>query len=318
MSEVTPKENVDVDIAKKEVKVNLFKNLPIFFQCPHCGHSGHTIVDQKTTYISYIFLVMSIFIFGVFLSFFLMPLIILLTRNFIHRCSVCLAEVGSDNKLLGVANLEDKVITLSIGEFGMVLTRKIVLGALFTLVLIFTVYLQFDPKFHHRQGPVIKIDDTWESFITQCGRQQIHDGGARVAIACDQKYVERTVVNWKGNLIRVEDYRDSFMQYMHHAIALSVRMEPPETEYFPDLILALDTDRAVEFSALIATMDRGAEIIFNATIMTVGSEVKTRHFHVVEMVKGEGFKDIPAHVHEHGRYADKPKGFRGPAQLPGN
>ena len=83
------------------------------------------------------------------------------------RCSVCLAEIGSDNKILGITNLQDKVslnlrklylmihqvITVNIGEFGIVLTRKIVLGILCTLLLILTVYIQVESASHHIHGP---------------------------------------------------------------------------------------------------------------------------------------------------------------------
>jgi hypothetical protein len=298
---------VESDEEKKNRKVNLFKNQPIFFKCPHCGHSGHTIVDQKTTYISYVLMVFVIFAFGLFFSFMMMPFVILLTRTFYHRCSVCLGEVGADNKLLSIINLEDKVISLSIGEFGLVLTRKIVVGILLTIVVIFFIYMSFDPHGGHGQGPVVKIDDSWEKFMTECGRETIAHGGIAKSIGCDQHYIEKTIVNWRGYIIRVEDYRDSFYRYMHHAIGLLIKMQPSESDLYPDIILALDTEKANEFGDLIGTFNRGTEIIFNATIMTVGSEMKTRHFHIVEMTKGEGFMDLPAHVHEYGRYADKPK-----------
>ena len=98
---------------------------------------------------------------------------------------------------------------------------------------------------------------------------------------------------------------------MHHAVGVLVKMQPTESEFFPDLILALDTEKADQYSELIGNLNRGTEIIFNATIISVGNDIKTRHFHIVDLIKGEGFMDVPLHVHEQGRYADKPKFFRG-------
>lgn len=34
------------------------------------------------------------------------------------------------------------------------------------------------------------------------------------------------------------------MKYLHHAIVILVRMEPSETEFFPDLVLTLDSEYA--------------------------------------------------------------------------
>jgi len=236
-----------------------------------------------------------------------MPLLILLTRNFYHRCSVCLAEVGCDNKLIGVGSLQDKVIAINIGEFGLVLTRKIVLGMLLTFLLIFTVYIQFDAHGGHHHVPIVKIDVSWENFLKECGRDSLEKGGGIQAIHCDQTYVEKTVVDWHGYLERVDDYRENFFNYMPHAIALMVKMQPTESQFHPDFVLALDTEKANMYSDLIASLNRGSELIINATIMTVGSIAKQRHLHLVELKKGEGFIELPAHSYDLGRYAEKPK-----------
>ena len=178
---------------------------------------------------------------------------------------------------------------------------------------------------------VIKINDSWDTFLKECGRESIHHGGYPKIMQCDQRYVEKTIVDWKGiftlikllkeylsifvgYVVRVEDYRDSIYKYMHHAVGVLVKMQPTESEFFPDLILALDTEKADQYSELIGNLNR--ILSFSAeklviTIISVGNDIKTRHFHIVDLIKGEGFMDVPLHVHEQGRYADKPKFFRG-------
>lgn len=97
---------------------------------------------------------------------------------------------------------------------------------------------------------------------------------------------------------------------MHHAVVILLKMVPTESELFPDLLLAIDSERADEITDLIASFDRGNEVIFNATIINVGDQHKTTHLHLLNLTKGEGKIDVPMHIHEHGRYEDKPKFLR--------
>jgi len=89
-------------------------------------------------------------------------------------------------------------------------------------------------------------------------------------------------------------------------------MDPSEGDVYPDVILAIDSEKAQELDETLASLNRGCEVDFNATIITIGDDLKTRHFHVVNLRKGEGYKEVPEHIHEHGRYADKPRFFKGP------
>jgi len=128
---------------------------------------------------------------------------------------------------------------------------------------------------------------------------------------CRHKYVDKTVIGWKGYVIRIEDYRNSLYQFIHHAVVILLKMEPSETEIYPDIMLALDSEVADTFQESIAQLNRGSEVGFNATFITIGDDMKTRHLHVAQIWKEEGFKEVPAHVHDHGRYADKPRFFKG-------
>lgn len=111
-------------------------------------------------------------------------------------------------------------------------------------------------------------------------------------------------------MIRVEDYRNSLYSFMHHAVVILLKMQPSESDMFPDIVLAVDSEKANEMNEVIASLNRGTEIGFNATIVTLGNELKTRHFHLINLKKEEGYLEVPLHIHEHGRYADKPRFFR--------
>ena len=76
-------------------------------KCPFCDAVSYSIVEYRTSFLGYLVAVFSILIFG-FLSIILMPFLVSLTKQAIHRCAKCLNEVKS-NSYFGFSSLEDKV-----------------------------------------------------------------------------------------------------------------------------------------------------------------------------------------------------------------
>jgi len=301
----------DHDNKKREAsEKTIYKNLPVNFTCPNCDYTGYTIVEQKTTYISYVLMILFIFLFGIFFSIILMPLVILLTRSFFHKCPSCFKDVASDNKILSILDMQDKMISFNIGEFGLVLTRKIIFGFFLTVLLCITIYVKLDFTGHHHHGPIIPIKESWEQVLNECGRTAIEEHKVERMRQCESKYLEKTVINWRGYVIRVEDYRNSLYSFMHHALVIPLKMTPSESEFFPDVILALDSEVANSLNDMILSLNKGTEVSFNATIINLGHDRKTRHMHVIDMKKESGFMEVSELVHSQGRYADKPQFLR--------
>jgi hypothetical protein len=57
-------------------------------------------------------------------------------------------------------------------------------------------------------------------------------------------------------------------------------MDPSESEIFPDIMLAFDSNRADEYIDILTELNRGDAFGFNATLMSLGTGYNTRHFHV--------------------------------------
>lgn len=49
-------------------------------------------------------------------------------------------------------------------------------------------------------------------------------------------------------------------------------MEPPEFDNHADLLLTFDTDMVDHMNDLLDTLERGNEILFNATLKSLGSD----------------------------------------------
>lgn len=83
--------------------------------------------------LGYLLVLLAMMIFG-FMSLILLPLLVSLTKQAIHRCAKCLNEVKS-NSYFGYSSMDDKVsqksllnilqlLSIQIGKFGVIFTRR--------------------------------------------------------------------------------------------------------------------------------------------------------------------------------------------------
>jgi len=86
-------------------------------------------------------------------------------------------------------------------------------------------------------------------------------------------------------------------QYLHHATTALIKMDPSESEVYPDIMLAFDTYSAEEYDEVLTSLNRGDAIAFNATLMSLGTHVRTRHYHLNAIWKIDGYKEVAPHVH---------------------
>ncbi len=100
------------------------------------------------------------------------------------------------------------------------------------------------------------------------------------------------MINWEGYVIRVEDNRKSVYKLVAHAVQVLVRMEPPELDMVPDVMLTIDSDQADKYAEVIEKLDRGGKISFNATFKGIGDESRVRHFHLYQIQSIPGYLEI--------------------------
>lgn len=147
-------------------------------KCPFCDAVSFSIVEYQASIIGYLIAVLSIMIFG-FFSIILMPFLVSLTKQAIHRCAKCLNEVKSDS-YFGFSSLEDKLLTLSVGQMGIILTRRYLLYIVVTLTCGLAIYLfLLNENSHNHEirnlcfvnnilGP-INLNLKWDEYRKECG-----------------------------------------------------------------------------------------------------------------------------------------------------
>lgn len=107
-------------------------------KCPHCDAVSHSIVAYETNLLGYLLAVFAILVFGA-LSLLMMPFLVGLTKQAVHKCARCLNDV-KQSSLLGLNSLEDKVIAKKIGNFGIILTRRYLLYIVAVIGAFMSIY----------------------------------------------------------------------------------------------------------------------------------------------------------------------------------
>ena len=108
-------------------------------KCPFCDAVSNSIVEYRPSLLGYLLTMLAMLIFGI-LSLVLMPILVSLTKTAIHRCAKCLNEV-KDSSYFGFASMEDKLVALQIGSFGIILTRKLLLYMALVVSAMLTIYV---------------------------------------------------------------------------------------------------------------------------------------------------------------------------------
>lgn len=184
-------------------------------------------------------------------------------------------------------------------EFGVILTRKIVIGVALCLILAMISFLKIQAL--TETHPIKKIAfmfDSWEKFIEKCKPQLLSLNSA----FCAEKYLDKSVYNWEGYVIRVIDHRENFINFYHHAVEIFVQMNPSES--YPDIFLTFNSGEVKELENIFNSLDRGQQIIFNGSIKNFGDFGKGRHVHGIGIKKGEKIVEIEENKIAKGRYGN--------------
>ena len=107
-------------------------------KCPHCDSVSHSIVAYETNLLGYLLAILGILVFGI-MSMIMMPFLVGLTKQAVHKCAKCLNDV-KQSSLFGLNSLEDKVIAKNIGSVGIILTRRYLLYIAMVLAALLSIY----------------------------------------------------------------------------------------------------------------------------------------------------------------------------------
>ena len=201
----------------------------------------------------------------------------------IVRCSQCNILITKHSPF-GSKSLSDQIMTIKLGDFALIFSRKYFLYALLSVFLICLYFTSY------RTHDLYISQITWVDYLSDCSAEKIIRSKEDVQRVFSHKYYER-VVGWEGYLMRA-DVNEGWFQGAHAAILL-VKMQPSESEIYADLVLTLDRTDFLECKDQIVLLDRGSHFSFNATLTSVADEESIHHLHAHQIRKIDGQLDIP-------------------------
>jgi len=108
-------------------------------KCPFCDAVSNSIVEYKPSVLGYLLTLLAILVFGI-LSLVLLPVLVSMTKQSVHRCAKCLNECKT-NTYFGISSMDDQVLTFSVGTFGVIFTRKMLLYAACVITACLAIYV---------------------------------------------------------------------------------------------------------------------------------------------------------------------------------
>lgn len=258
--------------------------------CQFCQCKIFTNIEKQTTWVGIALSILLFIIFRIY-SIFLIILLIPLTQSTIHTCPNCLNKIGV-RSFYDTLSLTDRVFTFQLFSFGIIITKKQLLGTFFGLFFIIVFYVFFTsieltPKF---------LDDTWEQFHSLCNRGSLSN--KEIATKCREKYTYQDI-SWKGYAIRI-DFDERF--FSRYRAQILTKMIPNNANEVPDVFLQFTEYNYEKYKTQIVNTTRGDLIQFNATIRNVGDEQRIPLLEVNAFKKLNEKIYIAPHVHNSGRY----------------
>jgi hypothetical protein len=270
----------------------LFEEKSEKVRCPHCDSVSYSIIAYETNLLGYLLAVLGILVFGV-MSLIMMPFLVGLTKQGVHKCAKCLNDVKQAN-LLGLNSLEDQVIAKKIGGVGIILTRRYLLYIVMVLGAMLTIYMYIlveEQALDHM--PISDI--TWDQFKQDCGYQAYSQNPRKAFRTFEFNYFGKRV-GWTGYVVRVNLNDDDPMSIQYHTTDILVKMDDPDMPdgQGADIGVTLGERNMEKYSSIIEELRIGDQIGFNATIVSLGDKHHLHHVRAYNIERLEGHMDVHA------------------------
>ena len=272
--------------------------------CRYCKHKGEMLVEFQNSFLGYLIAVLLFLLLGL-VAILVAPVGVMLTRSKVQRCPRCLNKVKESTlQSLSSGRMSDEVWAFNVGSFGVILTRKYLIYILLVLVTLggILALLQSGVLQYDESQPISNIE--WPAYVQDCGREAVALDRRKASAEYYHKYHQKAV-SWRGYLQRVE-YKSNYV--WSHTCSLVLEMEGDaerEFKHQPSLMLSLSGYYFAKYRDLLAGLERGDALRFNATIMAMGNEHYTHHLHGFYLEElGQRKASVETHVHGvAGRYA---------------
>lgn len=220
-----------------------FDITPVKKTCKFCQVEVTTYVEQETHPLFFISALFIFMVFG-FLGLVIVPVVFLLTKSAVHRCSRCLQKMGEKQCFGLPTDPADEVWHFRLGKCSVVLSRlyAILILVVFCVIAGYYVYLHpnEDPH-HHPLGSGKQIEATWSDYIEDCGAEVVVENFVHAKKQFEDKY-QSNIITWRGYFAQTKATSNQIsLFYSDHALNILVKMSPTESSTYPDLVLSISS-----------------------------------------------------------------------------
>jgi len=255
--------------------------------CPFCKMKIFTEIEHEVSWIGIVLSVMLLLFFKIY-GIICLVILLRFTQNTTHSCPNCLNKIGIYT-IFDALSLQDKVFTLQLASFGLVITKKhifsIILGIIFIILFIaFISSISFTKQI---------LKESWSDYLTICS------GGEKL---CNEKFLYKEI-SWIGYVIRV-NFNDNF--FSRSRVFFLVKMDENQESDKTDLVIEVTDKIYSKYKIDIMNITRGDEIEFNATVRQTPNYQTRIPIVTLDNIRITGRNiNINPHVHEEGRYGTK-------------
>ena len=266
---------------------NIFGREQQICVCPFCHMKIFTEIEHE---VSWMGIVLGVILLLFFKIYGIICLVVLLrfTQNTTHSCPNCLNKIGIYT-IFDALSLQDKVFTIQLASFGLVITKKhifsLIMGLIFIILFVsFISSVSFTKQI---------LKETWGDYL------QICSGGQAL---CNAKFLYQEI-SWIGYVIRV-NFNDNF--FSRTRVFFLVKMDENVESDKTDLVIEVTDQIYNKYKIDIMNITRGDEIEFNATIRQTPNYQTRVPILTLDNIRITGRNiNINPHVHEEGRYGTK-------------
>ena len=278
---------------KSEIITSIDTNNTIFGRdqqicvCPFCKMKIYTEVEHEISWMGIIFSIILLLIFKIY-GIICLVILLRFTQNTTHSCPNCLNKIGIYT-VFDVLSLQDKVFTIQLGSFGLIITKKHIFN-LITGIIIIILFISFISSISFTKK-ILK--ETWADYLSICS------GGGSL---CNTKFLYQEI-SWSGYVIRV-NFNDNF--FSRSRVFFLVKMDENVESDNTDLVIEVTDKIYSKYKIDILNITRGDEIEFNATVRQTPNYQTSIPIVTLDNIRLTGKNiNINPHVHEDGRYGTK-------------
>lgn len=264
---------------------------PAFVLCQECIAKVITSVSHQIHWYSFALVILVIYIYGWF-SLPLIPIVFQLSRSAEHRCSRCFNQIKLI-RFYGLPHFASVIWQFKIGNVRIVAARRYFYVALIFLICfgIFclrNLFYTSNSPIQVRTNQIITISDTWNDYLSNCGSSIIINNPLIARSRFEDSYYDR-YINLNG--FYGTEITNSNQDLLYTKL-IGIRMDPPECNFEPDLILVVRNKDCYECIQKLKNFSKGDGINFEGRMYYLGNELDPHFVIASNISKLEIHKNI--------------------------